>query len=138
MALPVYKIGIFEFMSLRGQIEGPRGQLEIDQRPGVDGTEILHLRNRGTPFTLTSIVDCESYAAAQGIYRGYQAAELHSAVGSSPVVQNDYDTITHGYKCKVLGVRLLSIRKAAVIVGGLQYTSGAILECEWTLIGIST
>lgn len=137
MALPVNKIGIHYFMSLDGNLEIPRGMLEVDQRLGVDGSEILHTRSRGVPFTLRSIVDVASYANGQFIYREYQNVHLASNNPAGPIIQSDYDTSAGGWYAKVLAIRLIKIQKAAVIVGGLNYTSGAILECEWTLIGIS-
>ncbi len=124
-------------MALLGQLEPPTAQLEVDQRPGVSGTEILHIGSRGVPFTLVSRVDCSSYSAAQDQYQQYKTIILASDSGASQVIQSDYDSISGGYLCRVLGIRLLSIRQARVIVGGLQNTSGAILECEWTLISIS-
>lgn len=137
MALPVSKIGIHSFMSLRGQLEPPRAALEVDQRPGVDGSEILYTGKRGSPFTLVSLVDCASYADAQDVFNQYKAVQLDLIAGGLPVVQSDYSTNAHGYVCKTLAIRLLGIRQAPVIVGGLIYTSGAILEVEWTLLSIA-
>src|SRR5678815_1120412 len=104
MALPVNSIGTNSFMSLLGQLEPPRNQMEIDQRPGVSGTEILHLRDRGVPFRLISIVDCASIADAHQQYMLYRAGALNSSVGALAVIQSDYDTTSEGYTCKVLDV----------------------------------
>lgn len=138
MAVPVNKIGIYDFMSLLGQLEPPTYQREIDQRPGVDGTEILSIGKRGVPFTLISLRDCPSYSDAQDAYNLYKAIELDPTSGPVEVVQSDYSTVANGsYVCSALAVRLISIRNSPVIVGGIANTSGALLEVEWTLIGIS-
>jgi hypothetical protein len=137
MALPVNKIGANAFMALLGQLSEPRNQHEIDQRPGVDGTEILHTRKRGVPFTLISIHDCQSYALAQTEFHAICAGALASSSGALEVIQTDFSTLTAGYLCKVLDIRLVNIQQSAVIVGGLNFTSGAILTLEWTLLGIT-
>ncbi len=135
MAIPVNLIKGSYFMSLVGQIEPPRAMLEVDQRGGVDGSEILRTGKRGVPFTLVSTVDCSSYADGQWIFKNeYQQLWIEADAGN--LVQSDYDVSTDGYYVKVLGVRMLSLRQARVIVGGLNYTSGAILICEWTLLAI--
>lgn len=137
MALPISKILNYQFMSLEGQIIPPGHMLSIDQRGGVDGTEITSEGKKGTPFTLISRVDCASYIDGQFLFKLYKDGFVNDAVGPVQVVQSDYDTVSFGYRCQVLDVRLLSCQRSPVIVGGLQYASGAILECEWTLLAIA-
>lgn len=123
-------------MSLTGNIIPPGYMLSVDQRGGVDGTEITSEGSKGTPFVLISRVDVESYTDGQFLFKLYRDGLINDSVGAVPVVQSGYDTVSFGYHCQVLDVRLLSCQRAPVIVGGLQFTSGAILECEWTLIAI--
>ena len=111
--------------------------MEIDQRGGLDGTEVTSAGKKGTPFTLISRVDCQSYIDGQFLFKLYRDGFMNDALGAIQVVQSDYDTTAFGYKCQVLDIRLISCDRAPVIVGGLQYTSGAILECEWTLLSIA-
>lgn len=120
-------------MSLAGQLAKPRKQYAVDARPGVPGVQITDLQKRGVPFTLRSIVDCASYPDGVFTFNDY----LENALDQDLVdlVQSDYSTAMDGWRVKVLDCRQVSLQKSATIVGGLQYTSGAILICEWDLIG---
>ncbi len=120
-------------MSLRGSLVPPRRQFDLDMRKGIPGIQITDLQKHGVPFTLHSIVDCASYVDGQSIFNDY----LEIAVGGGIVslVQSDYDTAIAGWQVKVLDCRMLALQQAKVIVGGLQYSTGFILSCEWDLIG---
>jgi len=132
MALPVFKIGAHEFLSLDGvpPVRESEGQLVV--RPGVDGVAFWLTGQRGQPFTLRSRVDCESKAAA--LAKRYEYAQLVFA-GKQKLVWGDHQIETEdGAQVMVLAVRTLRANELLASSGGLNAPSLGYLECEWDLI----
>jgi hypothetical protein len=127
-------IGEFDFGGISGNPLPPSEFLSIDQRPGLDGTEITREAVKGLPFTLVTWVDEASYEAAWGLYRDYLALKQGDPV---PLVHAGINSETvENYLVQVLDVRPLEVKACRPGAGGLNPPSLAMLICEWHLIAI--
>lgn len=126
-------IGSFEFIALQGSLAAPREMVAVDQRPGVNGTELTKLGKKGEPFQMVSQVDAPNYDAARALYLQYL-----DLVGANPVdlVQGGKGIAGEAYSVAVLGVEIGRISPISRSVGGLNSPSNAFLECLWTLIAV--
>lgn len=134
MALLTNKIDDFEFIWLRGNgPEPPKMALSLDERAGVNGTEVHREGIKGRPFTLRSGVDTVDYDAARTLHIDYIAL-----IEGDPVdlVVGGISSTAQGYSVQVLDVRLVYAGTIGGSVGGLLANPEGYLECEWDLIGI--
>ncbi len=136
MALLDNSIGPYNVAGWFGQPVPPSEQLAVEERDGVDGTEITKLGRKGQPFPLVSFVDCADIVAARAQLRDYLALKsedpmdlVHAGV-STNIVEN--------YLVQVLDVRSRTIGAIRGLVGGLHSNSQAILIAEWLLLPIPT
>lgn len=134
MAVTDNKIGDHDFITLRGNVNAPAEQLEIDQRIGVDGTEITQTGKRAQPSTLTSFRDVLTLASGRNLYREYLDLIQENPV---EVIKDGEASLDGQWKAQVTGVRLLSLTAITTSVGGINVTPEAVLVCEWTLIAIA-
>ena len=134
MALLSNSIGQFDFIWLTGNgPEPPKMILSLDERPGVNGTEILREGTKGRPFTLRSGTDCSDFTSAI-----LQHLDYTSLCGSNPVdlVQGGISHSALGYRVQVLDVRKIYAGTMRACVGGLLTNAQGYLECEWDLLAI--
>jgi hypothetical protein len=132
MARPTNSIDKYQFLALKGQIEMPHKQVDIQQRRGVDGTEITVTGTRAIPFSLVSFRDEVDIDTAQTIL-----IVMRQLIGQDPVVliQDDFDVSVFN-QVAVLDVRLLSLTAITESVGGFLGAPKAFMVLEWTLIGV--
>jgi hypothetical protein len=126
------KIGAEAFIHLRGQPLSIAQQAEIYTRAGVNGTQCVTTSERGTPFTMESLVDCADLTAAHNKFRTYQAM-----IGKSfpEFVQHAVDIAANdNAEVLVLDVRKKLVKSCAVCVGGFNTSSEALLWCDWDLV----
>lgn len=135
MPLLINRIGTKQFIALRGEIILPQEMLELDERPGVDGTEITFTGIKGRPFQLTSQADVEAYQYARDEVQSY--LNLIS-MGPLEIVQGGVSSLSLGYLVKVLNFTPTRILRLGQSIGGL--TEGGpgtgFIEGVWDLISI--
>lgn len=133
MALTDNSIGPFPFISLQGQLQPPREMTSIDDRPGVDGTEITLLGNKGEPFTMISRVDAENLSNGE-MYHSVYKTIIGTAV---ELVRGGVSTEANGYLVMVLAVRRLDVFPISGAVGNtIHPPSEAMVITEWDLISV--
>lgn len=105
-------------------------QLEVVERPGVDGSAFWDMGRKGQPCTVRTAVDAASIDAAQTLFKSYV-----DVIDEAPVevVFAGKAFSSLGSKYQVLAVRCLTVAACSAIVGGLNQSSLAWLEAEWTL-----
>src|SRR5262245_11578976 len=101
MALTENKIGIHQFIALRGEPIPPRQAAVIDDRPGVDGSEKILVGTKGEPFSMISQVDAETYLAGKLAFEEYKLLIDGDAVA---LVQGGVISDGLGYRVLVLNV----------------------------------
>ncbi len=130
MSLLDNSIGDFAFLALAGEIEPPREILEIEERAGIQGSEVTRMGAKGRPFVLQSRVDLQSYEEAKTLLDDYLGL-----VGADPVSVTQ-GGVTSQYLFIVLNINVLRIPPVAGGVGGFNSNPRALLECRWTLLAI--
>lgn len=134
MALSDNKIGPYPFISLRGEPIPPRQTLQIDDRPGVDGSEVVLTGVKGQPFTLVSMMDAVSFDQGSTFINDYQGLIEQAPVA---LVRGGVSSDGLGYRVKVLDVRPARIMAMAGAVGNaFNPPSLAMVECQWDLLAI--
>lgn len=118
---------VFPFLTIQGNLVPKHDRFEREVRAGVAGIGIWNVGSRGEPFTIQTMLDCTSEAAAYTAFAAYVAAVLTKkdlyyagALWGTVLVQN---------------VQLIEVRKLGRMVGGIQGggSSGAALRVQWTL-----
>lgn len=132
MAL-INSIGGEQFLTLEGQTERFRRQIEVIQRRGIDGVSIWNMGIRGTPFTLRSKVDAPNKNLARSKYVGYTAMIGN---GVYDLFWSSLFMATEGIQVAVLDVRPVDIRRILTSSGGINPPSLGWCECDWDLIAI--
>lgn len=136
MAVPVNRIGTFTFLTLRGNPEPLKRQLELASRAGVDGITATRTGKRGVPFTLQSGVDTATRAAARTLFTQYV-----QSIGTDPVQLTWYDLgmVGESFKVLVRDVRPVDVARIINSSGGISGTTPALgyLVCDWDLIAVS-
>lgn len=134
MALTTNKIGIHQFICLQGQQQPPAQVKVIDERQGVNGSEFVLTGKKGRPFSLISMVDCDSYEDALNTHIVYQRLIEEDA---QEIVQADVSGDSLGYRVVVLNVELLEARRIAGAAGNLfSDQAGGFLVCRWDLCAV--
>jgi hypothetical protein len=129
-------IGPFSFITLQGQRIPPMVKVAIDDRPGVTGSEFTLLAYKGTPFTLVSQVDTDTYDDAWPTFLHYLDA---TAMDPLELVQEGNSSIVEGnYRVKVLTVLPLRIVKIRGAVGRKLAASPneGFVEARWDLMAV--
>lgn len=137
MARKEYKIGNFDFLTIDGVPMPPQELLALDQRHGVDGTEITRLGKKGEPFQLQTTRDYATYGTCFEFLKNYL-----DMIGDGPkdLLLADQDVSAFGYRVNVLKVRSIRITRVAASVGGLVAGPPAegvmigYMVCLWDLI----
>jgi len=138
MAFTKHNIGDFDFITLRGIWSPPAMVKVVDQRAGVDGTEVTKTGTRGRQFRLTSIRDADNYAAALELYGDYM-----ESIDGDPVnlIMSDAESESAkpvAFKVDVLNVNAVELRTVGQVAGNsLSDEGGAILVCVWELVAIA-
>lgn len=132
-----YSIGEQEFIAIHGAWSPPAEAISVDQRPGVDGSEITAHGKKGRPFVLTTFVDQVTYPIALGTIHNYQ---LYIDNPPVPLVLHGRSSETvgvNGFLVQVLDVEMQDcFTLAPGAMGGINPPSLAWLICNWTLIAI--
>lgn len=132
MALPIFKIGSFQFFSLSDPPQTPSEMAEIIQRPGVDGTGFMRTGKKGEEFTVRSKVDLADKYLAHAVGASYHALE-HA--GTYDLVFSDVSYSFAGVAFVVRKVKVVEIRTLRRSVGGLN-AGLAWLTADWSLIPV--
>lgn len=131
------EIGPFNFISLAGNPEAVREEVELVRRAGVDGVGIWRIGQRGRPFTLRSFVDAPTIGEARLLF-SHRDAGYVSLIGTDPVsllwTDIRLDPV-EGVLVAVLDVRQVEcFRIAPTATGGLNASPQAFLICDWDLV----
>jgi hypothetical protein len=119
---------LFPFLTLNGSLVHWRPTFDREVRTGVNGVGIWATGKRGEPFGMSTVLDCNSVAAAGTAFAAYQAA-----IGTKK------DLYYCGAKWGTIlihNVILTEVRKLTTRVGGIQNAtgqSGAMLYAQWTI-----
>ena len=132
MALPVNTIGSETFRIMRGQIGSYQNQIEIIERPGLNGAIVRRMAKRGDPFTLETWVDTATIVSGRSNFNDY---ETLMAGDPQVLVWNDYNIFTQdALKIAILGVTLVSLNAAFNIVNPVNaVVDGFIINARWSL-----
>ena len=123
---------LFPFLHLTGDVAGVQQQLEVVERPGVNGFGVYRTGLRGETFSMDSACDYGTRAAALQAYAGYV-----SRVGTRLRLfkyggQSLGDVV-------VMRVVMKPLKNASAANGGINLTdgsSGVVLQCSWQLRGV--
>ena len=127
-------IGDESFVLLSGQIDDPSDQVEVIQRPGVDGVAFRLMGNHPSPFELVSLEDFSSLSGARDAMIAYKALK-----GGDPV-DLVWQDVTPDDQVKVIDVVQHELRAATCIIGGVNLANGStgfLLRARWTLIFVN-
>lgn len=118
---------VFPFLTIQGNLLPRHDRFEREVRAGVDGIGIWNVGNRGEPFTIQTMLDCVSEAAAFTAFAAYLAAVLTKK--DLYYADAKFGTVL------IHSVQLIEVRKLGRMVGGIQGggSSGAALRVQWTL-----
>ena len=132
MPLPVHSIGSHTFVNMVGS-PAVYGQVsETFGFPGVDSVDIRLLGKHSDQFTMLTVRDFLTIAAARTALQAYK--DLVES-GAQVVIWSDHNFSTaENIDAQVLEVRQVSLRSASAIVGGLTANSKFILRAAWRLI----
>ena len=122
----------FAFLRAEGVIEGAQQQLQMEDRPGVDGFLVWLMGKKGAPFQMQTQAD---FASRENALAAYAAA--CNAVGQKRVLFRFGNNLG---QVVVLGVSQLAIQPARTAIGGLNLSQGGngfVLTLGWTLRGVS-
>ena len=132
MGLYVNQIGKFTFDHMIGEIAPSREQVEIFQRPGVDGLGFRTYGKRGQPFQ----VETRRYEASDPLARAVRDLYLE-LIGTAPVKVAKRSVLQSGL-FKVLDVSTTSIAQRTSVVGStIVLNPTVVLICQWTLVASS-
>jgi hypothetical protein len=122
----------FGFLRAQGPVEGAQQQIEMEDRPGVDGFLIWLRGIKGEPFQLQTETDFQTRADALTAY-----TSACGAVGSKRVLYRYGASLG---QVAVLHCSMISILPSNGTVNGISIPaggSGFILTLNWTLRGVS-
>jgi hypothetical protein len=111
---------VFQWISLRGEVEPLSMLLEDVSRPGVDGHAYRQEGRRGRIFQMLGTADCATLALASAAH-----ATLKARVGNAAAVVDDYGVMTTDLM--LLDAERLRISPIAGVVGGLLGGGGQAL-----------
>lgn len=130
MALPVFQLGNFDFLSLDGPPDLQQERVELIARVGVDGIAALKVGRRGQPFVLVSRRDTDDLRAAKQLLDDYK-----ESIGGDAVSLTWADQ-----ECgKVLATNVRVLEMSALIgsTGGLSSAGLGWLVAEWIVVAVS-
>lgn len=115
------------FISLRGAVQLPALQVEEITRPGMDGIAVRQLGQRGTPFEMIGVVDCDDTSAAE-----VTMARLAAMKGTIVTL---YDDFGEGFgDVLVLEVARLAKQTLRAAVGGRSTSKGVLLSVRLVMV----
>lgn len=123
---------LFPFLHLTGDIAGIQQQLEVIERPGVNGVGVYLTGLRGEPFGMESSCDYGTRAAAWQAYAAYV-----SRVGTRLSLYKYGGQYLGDFL--VMKVTMKPLKNASAANGGINLTdgySGVVLQCSWQLRGV--
>lgn len=129
----VNKIGIFEFISLRGIVEVPQEESVINFRPGIDDADISLVGIQMRPFNLESRVNEKNMDQARRQFLKYV-----KLVGGDTIdlIKDGFEYKNHLIKFFVKHVSLKTATARVTASGGIagKAPNEAFLVCDWTLL----
>lgn len=133
MALLDNSIGAETFLGIRGPLAPAKEILSLDERPGVNGTEVTKEGKKGRPFTVRTWVDAASYEAARTKFIDYT-----DLIGTDAaiLIRGGVSSLAEGYRVIILDVREVYIGKIVPGPGGLNAPSAGYIECDWDLLPV--
>lgn len=126
------QIGDFEFIAIHGEPLAPREQLDVIQRPGVDGTGFLQIGRRGEPFELLTMDDAETRQIAEDMLVDYRALITQTPVSLTR------SGVTYPWLVQVLDVQAAAISDLLGSAGGRHPPSAAVVRARWRLVAVDT
>lgn len=122
------QIGSFTFVSMAPPPVFPKSGLELESRAGVDGYSAWQTGNTAERFTVSTLKDTASLAAALALYESYQALVGQGAVAIA------YAGTALPFLVLVEKVEAEEIRKIVRGVGGTLGNSQGLIRAKWSLI----
>jgi hypothetical protein len=123
---------LFGFIRAQGPLEGRQQQIEMQERPGVDGFFVWLKGVRAAPFQMATETDFTSKANALAgyvsacSYVGSRLVLYRYGVSLGPVV--------------LLGVTMQTIQPARSAINGVTISNGydgVVMSLNWSLRGVS-
>jgi len=125
-------IGAKQFVEMTGAIFYRQEQIEVINRPGVDGSGLRKLGKRGRPFTLvTKQYFATLYDAFDAIFNAWTGYKTFIGTTTYTVTRNG---VNHG-DYAVLDVQEVATIPVVNPCGNATSTHTALLVCKWTLLG---
>lgn len=128
MAYLTNQIGAsYTFVSIRGAIFYKHDQIEVFQRPGVSGSGLRLLGQRGVPFTITTVKYHADFTAAKTAIANYAAL---IGLGSQALTRN---SVSHGnfFVLEVDEVETIPVMNPA---GNATSTDTVCQTAKWKLL----
>lgn len=136
MARLNYKIGFYDFLSIEGNPLPPSEMITLDQRHGVNGTELTRVGKKGEPFQLVTHRDYPTFLATFNYLKFYQ-----DLIGKPPVslIIADENMDWFNFKINVLAVRPIRRMALGQSVGNLSPAPApsehlGFMSCLWDVI----
>jgi hypothetical protein len=141
MSLPVFQLGDYTFLTF-ARADDPAAppalcsdQVQIIERPGVNGTGLLRTGKRGKKVQYKSTSDYSTMSKAQKAQAGYD-----EMIGQKKFdltwADVDYNA-QHDVQYLVFDVEVTKIQKMSAMAGGFVGSgSGFLVEAMWTLIAV--
>ncbi len=137
MAVPLARIGKINFRSVRGAPPDPiKNIAEPILRNGVGNVGVRIHSRRGSPFTIETITDYDSMAAAMVARNAYMSYIGHATSfwwNLLPMAVGGPDEVN----VAVLGCTVTKVEAANCIIGGLEGANGYdgyLVTATWNLI----
>jgi hypothetical protein len=138
--MAIYQLGDYRFVTLH-RVENPDAPPPIVQettmpieRPGVDGSIVMRLGTRGSPFQMISGVDAENKSGADNAQDAY--GRMVGFKRYDLIWANTNYTDAHQTKFIVLDVQVQRIKRLAIVVGGINAGGNFWVEVLWTLLPV--
>lgn len=119
------------FRTMVGPLDVPQNDMQIIERPGLDGFDLRKLGDHKKPFQILASRDARDISEARAFLANYALL-----VGADPVamIWANYNLSLEGRKVAVLRVDQVELRAAFPIVNAIGPLPGYLLRTLWTLI----
>jgi len=122
----------FGFIRASGSIEGAQQQIQMEDRPGIDGFLVWLMGLKAEPFQMQTETDFTSKSNALAAY-----VVACAAVGTKKILRRYSGGLG---QVVVLHCSLISIQPSSGTVNGLAIAAGGngvVMTLNWTLRGVS-
>lgn len=121
---------LYEFIRIEGNPDGIHEEVQVVQRPGVDGTGLWHAGRKAMPFTITTHVDAVSQTVAQTMLASYRLL-----IDSAVLYRLKFRGADWG-QVGILDVKGITQRALANSSGGLNPPSLGLLVAQWKMVSV--